>query len=216
MKIYFTDSTDDIINTIFCLGLNYSDHITDMSHKQSETPVIFIKPETSICYNEELITIPNLSQRMDYELEMLIYLKQGGMNLNAQDAGKCIGAYGVGIDLTLRDLQQKAKEKGLPWSVAKGFFHSAPISYFKKVDNSDLLNNLNMQLYVNNQIKQTVNTSQMIFKPIDIICYLSHFFPLKQGDIIFTGTPSGIGQLYSGDRVYASIDGDLELNISIR
>lgn len=215
MEINFTDGSKSIINKIFCLGLNYADHISEMSHKKPAQPVIFIKPLTAICYNDDTVEIPELSQRMDYEVEMVIYLKSGGKKLNLQEAGECIGAYGVGIDLTLRDLQKKAKEKGLPWSVAKGFDKSAPISDFIKTDSEVVLNNLNLSLWVNNELKQESNTSLMLFKPSEMISYISHFFSLTEGDIIFTGTPSGIGKLNSGDTVKAKIDGDLELLVNI-
>ncbi len=215
MKIHFTDNTNDEIKTIFCLGLNYSEHIKEMSHQKSEQPVVFIKPLTAICYEGQKVNIPHLSQQMDYELEMVIYLKNGGSFLNDEEAASCIGAYGVGIDLTLRDLQKKAKEKGLPWTISKGFNHSAPISKFKKIDDYNLLNNLDMKLIVNGETKQKVNTSQMMFKPIEIISYLSNFFLLQKGDIIFTGTPSGVGKLHQNDKIQAIIDNNVKLNIQI-
>lgn len=216
MKIHFTDNTSSEIKKIFCLGLNYTEHINEMSHRKTENPVVFLKPQTAICYDNDTVEIPALSQRMDYELEMLIYLKSGGKFLDDTQAKNCIGAYGVGIDLTLRDLQKQAKESGLPWTVAKGFDKSAPISVFQKIKNPDCLNNLEMILYVNKETKQKVNTSEMLFKPVEIIKYLSQFFTLQQGDIIFTGTPSGIGKLNSGDIVEASINKQLSLKIYIK
>lgn len=216
MKAYFNNGTDQEIRKIFCLGLNYHDHINEMAHQRPEAPVIFLKPLTAICYDQSLVEIPSLSQNMHYEGELIIILNKGGKHLSIEQALDCVGGYGIGLDLTLRDLQAKAKEKGLPWTVAKGFDQSAPISLFTPYHHDVDLHKMNFILKVNDEIRQQADTSEMIFKIPEIISWLSDIFTLEPGDIIFTGTPSGVGQIVSGDQISVKLNTDIKLNITIK
>ncbi len=190
MLIKFVKKTSELSiepNRIFCLTSNYSEHIKEMG-KEKDTPAIFIKPLSALIQIEEdkieKVPKPKFSKLLHHEIEIiLLYLKDE------------IG-YGVGLDLTLRDLQKELKEKGKPWFLSKGFDFSAPISKFYEIENEK---DLKIILNVNGEKRQEGSFSEMILKPKEILKLISNYIPLKEGDIIFTGTPSGIGELKVGD-----------------
>jgi acylpyruvate hydrolase len=191
---------------IFAIGRNYAEHIKELNNERPEEPVIFTKPDTAILKNNEPFYYPSFSKDIHYEVEILLKIDKEGKNIEQKFAHKYYQEIGIGVDFTARDLQQKAKEKGLPWDIAKGFNGSAPISEFIPLASIKDLHNLNFSLKVNGEFKQQGNTSLMIFTFDYIISYLSKFFTLKKGDIIFTGTPKGVGPVKTGDRLEAFIE----------
>lgn len=200
---------------ILCLGLNYAEHAKEMKSEKPESPVIFMKPSSSIIHNQENIIIPSISNEVHHEVEVVLLIGKDGKNISKEEALEYISGVGIGLDLTLRDIQKEAKSKGRPWTVSKGFDTSAPISDFISIDKINNLNNLSFQLKVNNELKQSGNTSDMIFKPNEIISYLSTIFTLQKGDLIYTGTPEGVGQIVSKDKLTASLENIVTLEVIV-
>lgn len=200
---------------ILCLGLNYAEHAKEMKSEKPESPVIFMKPSSAIIHNQENIIIPSISNEVHHEVEVVLLIGKDGKNIPKEEALEYISGVGIGLDLTLRDVQKEAKSKGRPWTVSKGFDTSAPISDFISIDKIDNLNSLSFQLKVNNELKQSGNISDMIFKPNEIISYLSTIFTLQKGDLIYTGTPEGVGQIVSGDKLTASLENIVTLEVIV-
>lgn len=204
------------IGSIFCIGSNYSKHIKEMGGVKPENPVIFLKPRAAYLENGGTIKIPVFSSLCHHELELVVIIGEHCSNINKNDAYKYIAGYAVGIDVTLRDIQNIAKQKGQPWAVAKGFVTSAPISM---VVSSSHFNNqipyFDLLLSVNGEIRQKANTSEMERSVAELIEYLSKVFTLNRGDCIFTGSPEGVGQIKSGDKLLAELVGftKIELNV---
>ena len=191
---------------IICVGRNYVDHIKELNNEQPDDPVIFLKPETAIPMKNEPFFYPDFSSDVHHEVEILVKINRVGKNIKERFAHKYYDEIGVGIDFTARDIQSKLKAKGLPWELAKGFNGSAPISGFvPKTDFSDL-QNVNFRLDVNGETRQRGNTSLMLFKIDYLIAFVSAYFLLQQGDILFTGTPKGVGPVQIGDRLTAYIE----------
>lgn len=201
---------------IFAIGRNYAEHIKELNNERPDEPVIFTKPDTAILKNNEPFYYPSFSADVHHEVEILLKIDKEGKNIDEKFAGKYYKEIGIGIDFTARDLQQKAKEKGLPWDIAKGFNGSAPISEFIPLEQIKDLHNLNFSLKVNGQYKQQGNTSLMLFSFDYIIAYLSKFFTLKKGDIIFTGTPKGVGPVKAGDKLEAFIEDKSLLSFEVK
>ncbi|MEQ9265225.1 MAG: fumarylacetoacetate hydrolase family protein [Balneolaceae bacterium] len=206
MKYPEIPGLDLTIHSIFCIGRNYELHALEMGHKSPSKPMVFLKPLSSICYNGANIRIPKESNDVHHEVELLIAIGKGGKNIPKEDALQHIAGYGIGIDFTARDLQAQAKEKGHPWSVAKGFDDFAPISSFVRFQNQNELDELSVELKVNGITRQKGITSDMIFDIPTLVSYLSTIFTLSEGDIIFTGTPMGVSAVQSGDVVEAVLD----------
>jgi len=204
-------------NNIFCVGLNYSNHIKEMNSvfKKSEYPVIFLKPNSAIITNNETIIIPDLSNEVNYETELVVFIKKDCYNIPKEKAYDYILGYSIGIDVTLRDIQKKAKENGHPWALAKGFYTSAPVSDIILKENINDIQNAEFSLYVNDELKQKGNTKDMLFKIDELVSYLSKYFSLKKGDLIFTGTPEGVGLIKKGDKLKAILNNSLQLNINV-
>jgi acylpyruvate hydrolase len=202
---------------IFAIGRNYAEHIKELNNERPEEPVIFTKPDTAVLRNNAPFFYPDFSKEIHHEVELVLRISKEGKNIDEKFASKYYDAIGVGIDFTARDLQQKAKEKGLPWDIAKGFNGSAPISEkFITVGNFKDLKNINFKLEVDGQLKQQGNTSLMLFSFDYIISYLSKFFTLKAGDLIFTGTPKGVGPVSHGNRLSAFIEEEKLLEFDVR
>ncbi|TAE29765.1 MAG: FAA hydrolase family protein [Cytophagales bacterium] len=201
---------------IICVGRNYVDHIRELSNEQPDDPVIFLKPETAVPLKNEPFFYPDFSQDVHHEVEILVKINRVGKNIEERFAHKYYDEIGVGIDFTARDLQSKLKAKGLPWELAKAFNGSAPISptFVPKTDFADL-NNINFHLDVNGETRQQGNTSLMLFKIDYLISFVSRYFLLQKGDILFTGTPKGVGPVQIGDTLTAYIEDRklLELNV---
>lgn len=202
---------------IFAVGRNYAEHIKELNNERPEEPVIFTKPDTALLRNNAPFYFPEFSQDIHYEVELVLRVGKEGKNIEEQFAEKYFDAIGIGIDFTARDLQQKAKEKGLPWAIAKGFNGSAPISErFIPVAQFKDVRDINFSLSVNGSIRQQGNTGLMIFSFEHIISYLSRFFTLRTGDLIFTGTPKGVGPVQIGDTLSAFIENEKLLEFEVK
>ena len=211
-KITFTDGRTFTPSKIICVGRNYSAHIKEMESERTEEPVLFLKPNSSLC--DITRPIPLLQNRgaVHHEIELALCISRTGSKIQAGDADSFIAGYGLALDLTLRDIQTKAKKAGLPWAVAKGFDCACPISSFVPKDNVSDVTNLELSLKINNKQRQHGSTAQMLFSIQEIVSFASMFYTLLEGDIILTGTPSGVGPLEPGDKIEASISHIAEIN----
>ncbi len=189
------------VNTVYCLGMNYADHAREMGADVPTEPVVFIKPATSIINGESPILLPTFSNDIHHEIELVVLVDNVPENISVVDAETYILAYGVGLDLTARDIQSIAKKKGLPWTTAKGFDGSAPVSRFLAAKNNLIKPTTMLRLTINGQVKQQDTIGKMLLPVPVIIAHLSKYFTLRRGDLIFTGTPEGVGPLQPGDIV---------------
>jgi acylpyruvate hydrolase len=201
---------------ILAIGRNYAEHIKELNNERPDEPVIFTKPDTAILRANAPFYFPDFSNNIHFEVEILLKINREGKNIEEKFAHKYYDEIGIGIDFTARDLQDKAKAKGLPWAIAKGFNGSAPVSEFVPISKYPDLKNLNFSLQVNGQTRQQGNTSLMLFSFDYLVAYLSRFFTLKKGDIIFTGTPAGVGPVTIGDKLEAFIENDKMLETEIK
>lgn len=201
---------------IFAVGRNYAEHIAELNNERPDEPVIFTKPDTAILKKNQPFFYPDFSEDVHYEVELVLKIGREGKNIQEKFAHKYYDQIGLGVDFTARDLQQKAKEKGLPWDLAKGFNGSAPISDFKSIGDFSDLQNINFKLEVNGEQRQLGNTSHMLFSFDYIISYLSRFFTLKKGDLVFTGTPKGVGAVNVNDRLEGFIEDEKLLDFVVK
>jgi len=202
---------------IFAIGRNYAEHIKELSNEKPDEPVIFTKPDTALLRNNAPFYYPSFSKDIHYEGELVLRICKEGKNIDEKFALKYVDAIGIGVDFTARDLQQKAKEKGLPWDIAKGFNGSAPVSdKFIPIGDFKDLKDINFSLKINEELKQQGNTSFMLFSFDYIIWYLSKFFTLRTGDLIFTGTPKGVGPIKVGDVLSASVENEKLLEFEVK
>ncbi len=202
---------------IFAVGRNYAEHIKELNNERPDEPVIFTKPDTALLRNNAPFYYPDFSKDIHYEVELVLRICKEGKNIEEKFAHKYYDAISIGVDFTARDLQQKAKEKGLPWDIAKGFNGSAPVAdKFIPVSDFKDLKNINFSLTIDGEIKQQGNTSLMLFSFDYIILYLSRFFTLRTGDLIFTGTPKGVGPVKVGNVLSAYIENDKLLEFEIK
>ncbi|QOI98000.1 MAG: fumarylacetoacetate hydrolase family protein [Flammeovirgaceae bacterium] len=202
---------------IFAIGRNYVEHIRELNNERPDEPVIFTKPDTALLKNNEPFYYPDFSNDIHHEVELVLRICKEGKNIQEKFAGKYYDSLGIGIDFTARDLQNKAKEKGLPWDIAKGFNGSAPISdKFIPVTSFKNLSDINFRLTVDGQLKQQGNTGLMIFSFDYIVSYLSKFFTLRTGDLIFTGTPKGVGPVKPGNVLAAFIEDEKLLEFEVK
>ena len=201
---------------IICIGRNYPQHAEELSNKKPESPVIFIKPDTAIIQRRLPFYIPPFSNLIHYEVEVLVRINRIGKHIEEKFAHKYYQEIGLGIDFTARDLQQNLKQKGLPWEKAKAFDGSALIgNWFNKNNFSDL-NQLDFELVKNSETVQEGNTSQMIWSIDTLINEVSRFFTLKIGDIIFTGTPAGVGPVVENDVLEGYLEGKKAFTLKIK
>ena len=191
---------------IICVGRNYAEHIEELNNAAPKEPVLFLKPDTSVVLKNQPFFIPEFSKEVHYEVEVLIKINRTGKYIDKKFAHKYYDEIGLGIDFTARDLQTQLKEKGLPWEKAKGFDGSAVIGNFLPKHTFKNLNDINFSLEVNNKIQQIGNTSLMLWKIDTLIEYISKYFTLKIGDIIFTGTPSGVAKVFCNDTLKGFIE----------
>ncbi|HEX9650359.1 MAG TPA: fumarylacetoacetate hydrolase family protein [Cyclobacteriaceae bacterium] len=201
---------------IFGIGRNYAEHIQELKNETPDDPVIFFKPDTALLRNNDPFYYPDFSKDIHYEVEIVLRICKNGKNIESKFARTYFDQIGIGIDFTARDLQEKAKEKGLPWAIAKGFNHSAPISEFYPVGDFKDLDNLEFGLEIDGVLKQKGNTSMMLFGYDKIITYISKFFMLKIGDLIFTGTPKGVGPVKIGNRLRAFLEDKTLLDFEVK
>ena len=193
------------IPKIICVGRNYAEHAKEMKADVPTTPVLFLKPPTAVIHNHGNVLIPVFSKELHHEVEMTVLIGKGGKNISRETAMQHIAGYGVGLDMTLRDVQSEAKKKGLPWSVAKGFDTSAPLSDFVPANSISNPHQLNVELAVNGSIRQKGSTSDFIFTLNQLLASISQIFTLEPGDVIFTGTPEGVAQTVAGDTLLARL-----------
>jgi fumarylpyruvate hydrolase len=204
------------LHRIYCVGRNYGEHVKEMGgDPKKEPPVFFSKPVTSCVVGNRDVNYPQATKDLHHEVELVIALKSGGKNIVVESAMACVYGYAVGVDFTRRDLQAQAKAKGMPWDTAKGFDQSAPVSPIVPATAWNALDDAEISLRVNDEIRQKGNINEMIWSVPEIICELSKLFELKPGDLIYTGTPSGVGAVVAGDHLSASIEGlgSLEFNV---
>jgi acylpyruvate hydrolase len=203
------------IGKILCIGRNYADHIKELGSATPEAPVLFIKPASSIIGEGEKIVIPPYSDDCHHEAELALLIGRKGKDIPGNRAMDHIAGYGVGIDLTLRDVQGELKKRGLPWEIAKGFDTACPLSAFAEASHVADPQNLAIRLTVNGDVRQDGNTSMMIHSIPAIISYMSGRFTLERGDVILTGTPAGVSRIVSGDQLVAEIPGVAALCVSV-
>lgn len=204
------------VRRIFCVGRNYADHVREMGNDpKSEPPLFFSKPADAVVESGATISYPSNTSNFHHEVELVIAIGQGGSNIAESDAVNHVWGYGVGVDLTRRDRQAEAKKAGTPWDTAKGFDHSAPISALTPNAASGDITNARIWLKVNSEIRQDANTHDMIWSVPEIIAALSTWWELKPGDLIFTGSPSGVSALKPGDTIECGVEGLAPLSFSI-
>ncbi|MCK5079810.1 MAG: fumarylacetoacetate hydrolase family protein [Bacteroidales bacterium] len=202
---------------IICIGRNYVDHARELNNPVPENPVFFLKPDTALLRRNRPFYYPDFSEDIHYECELVVKINKLGKNIQKKFAHTYYNEIGIGIDFTARDLQAKAKAKGLPWEIAKAFDASAPLSMeFINKDKIADLNDIGFHLDKNGETVQEGNSADMIFDFDDLIAYLSKFFTLKTGDLIFTGTPAGVGPIRIGDKLEAYIGDRLLLKCNIK
>ncbi|HZY10955.1 MAG TPA: fumarylacetoacetate hydrolase family protein [Bacteroidota bacterium] len=204
------------VGKILCLGRNYAEHAKEMNAEIPDHPVIFLKPSTAIIHSGDDIILPKISRQLHHEVELVVAIGKRGKNIIASEADSYILGYGVGLDMTLRDVQFEAKKKGLPWSVAKGFDTSAPVSEIIPVSKITNPSELIIRCSVNGSKRQETSVSKMIFSIDKIIEYTSSIFTLEPGDLIFTGTPEGVGEIKPGDLIEAELIGYAKISHHIK
>lgn len=195
---------------IICIGLNYRKHAIEMGWSIPAEPVVFLKPDSAILKNNKPFFLPYFSENIHYEIEVVIKITKLGKGIAAKYAHRYYDEVTLGIDITARDLQKRFATDGMPWELSKCFDGAAPLGHFIPVSTVKDINDLDFRLEINNKIVQKGNTSDMIFDVNKIVEYVSGFFTLKTGDLIFTGTPSGVGQLHRNDNLVAYL-GDVPL-----
>jgi len=193
------------VGKIVCIGQNYAEHIKEMKGEIPKSPVFFLKPSTAIVHNGGEIVLPSVSHDVHHEVELTVLIGKDGKNIPQNAAMSHVLGYGVGLDMTLRDVQSEAKKKGLPWTLAKGFDTSAPLSEFIPASEVSNPGTLHLQLKVNGFVRQSSGTNDLIFSVDTLIAYLSQFITLERGDVLYTGTPQGVAQVKSGDSLEASL-----------
>lgn len=198
---------------IICIGRNYAAHAKEMKADLPKEPVFFMKPETALLKDADFYH-PDFTQDLHHEIELVLKISKAGKHIEEKFAGNYYEEIGLGIDFTARDLQQKCKEKGLPWEIAKAFDNSAPIGKFIPKSGLDL-NNIKFELKVNGESRQAGNSSDLIFTFDKVISYVSKFVSLKTGDLIYTGTPEGVGPVKIGDKLEGSLNGESFLKLNV-
>ena len=200
---------------ILCVGRNYSEHAKELGNAVPENPVIFSKPDTALLKNGEPFYIRDFSNDVHHEIELVIKINKVGKKIQKKFARNYFSEIGLGIDFTARDKQNELKSKGLPWELAKAFDGSAPIGNFINIENIDL-KNIDFSLQKNGQLVQQGNTSQMIFSFEQIVSFVSQYFTLKVGDLIYTGTPAGVNQVNIGDHLEGFIGNESMLICEVK
>jgi len=201
---------------LICIGKNYLKHIHELNSKKEDDPVIFLKPDTSIIQKKQPFFIPEFSSEIHYEVEIILKFNRVGKHIEPKFSKKYFDMISLGIDFTARDFQRKFKENGLPWDIAKGFDNSAMIGDWLSVDLFDDINNINFRLEKNGKIVQKSNSSKMIWKIDELISKASTFFTIKIGDIMFTGTPEGVGKVVENDLLEGYIDDKKVFSVRVK
>ena len=201
---------------IICIGRNYAAHIEELKNEQPGQPVVFLKPDRALLKGGAPFYYPDFSKNIHHEIELVLKISKEGKYIQPQFAHRYFEEIGLGIDFTARDLQDQCKAKGLPWEIAKAFNGSAPIGEFKSVAELGDLKNLDFHLEINGELRQKGNTGLMLFDFATIIAYVSQFFTLKKGDLIYTGTPAGVGPVHLGDQLTGFLGTEKLLHVDIK
>ena len=201
---------------IICIGRNYADHISELNNERPTEPVIFMKPDSAILPNKNPFVIPAFSNDIHHEVEILVKICKVGKHIDAKFANKYYEEIGLGIDFTARDVQSRLKEKGLPWEKAKAFDNSAAVGKFIDIVPGFNKKNINFTLYKNKELVQQGNSNQMTFNFENIISHVSSYFSLNIGDLIFTGTPAGVGECVVGDELEGFIENEMLLKMEVK
>ena len=204
------------VGKIVAVGRNYAAHAAEMGAERPTEPLLFLKPPTALADDASEIDLPPWSTEIHHEVELVLRIGLGGASVSPEFAARQVDAAAVGVDLTARDVQQRAKERGHPWAVAKGFDGAAPLGGLKPVAALDELRDLRIGLEVDGQTRQSGRTSEMLWSPAELIAFISRRFRLVPGDLIYTGTPSGVGPLFDGEAVSARLEGHPTLRFRCR
>jgi len=201
---------------IIAIGRNYAEHAKELNNPVPTVPVIFMKPDTALLRENKPFYHPDFSEDIHHEIELVLKISKEGKHISEKFAAGYFDEIALGVDFTARDIQQKHKEKGLPWELAKAFDGSAPVSSFVPKDKFNDLYNLNFKLDINGQTRQEGNTKDLLFSFERIIAFVSQYITLKKGDLIFTGTPQGVGKVNIGDHLEAYLEGDKILDFYVK
>jgi len=193
------------ISKIICVGRNYAEHAMEMNSDLPTSPILFLKPASALLGTGGIVVRPSISKELHHEVEVTVLMGKGGKAIPERSAMEHIAGYGVGLDMTLRDVQSEAKKKGLPWTLAKGFDTSAPVSEFVPAGVVSDPHRLTIELRINGEVRQKGSTADFIFTLPRLISYISRFFTLNPGDVIFTGTPEGVAETVPGDMLEATL-----------
>ena len=201
---------------IICIGRNYVAHARELNNEVPEKPVFFMKPDSALVTDNRPFFYPEFSKDVHHELEVVIRINRLGRSIEERFAGRYFNEIALGVDFTARDLQAEQKKKGLPWEIAKGFDYSAPVSRFLPLERFEDIHKLSFRLDLNGKTVQDGSTSLMIFSFEKIIAYVSRFMTLKTGDLIFTGTPAGVGPVAINDRLEAYLEGEKLMDFPVK
>jgi len=201
---------------IICIGRNYSEHAKEMNSEVPKNPIFFMKPESSLIHKNKPFYYPEFSKEIHFETEIVVKINRLGKHIEEKFANRYYEEIGIGIDFTARDLQEQCKNKGLPWEIAKSFDGSAPISEFIDKSKFESIDNINFHLEINGEKRQVGNTKDMLFSIDKLISYISQFNTLKIGDLIYTGTPAGVGRVEINDNLRAFIEDECMLDFHIK
>lgn len=201
---------------LLCIGRNYADHIEELQHERPEEPVVFIKPDSAVLPKDQAFYIPEFTNEIHYEVEVLVKIKKVGKHIAPHFAPNYYDEISLGIDFTARDLQTQLKAKGLPWEKAKGFDGAAVIGAWRPKSQYQNVNALHFTLFKNGETVQESNTALMLWKIDELIAYVSTYFMLKKGDILFTGTPAGVGKVHPNDYLSGTLEGESLFKIRVQ
>jgi acylpyruvate hydrolase len=201
---------------IICVGRNYAAHAKELNNNTPEAPILFLKPKSAMLTEGKPLYYPEFTKNLQYETELVIKISKNGKHIQAKHASKYYDSLTLGIDFTARDIQNELKNKGLPWELAKAFDGSAVVGTFLPISEFSSIQQLNFELKVNDEVRQIGNTSDMLFAVNEIIAYASQYFTLHVGDLIFTGTPEGVGAVNINDVLEGSLEGKSLLHCTIK
>ena len=215
-KIRIKNSKQELaVGKIVCVGRNYAEHAKELGNEIPEKPVVFLKPASALIHSGEKIIHPTFSKDMHHEVELVLLIGKKVKDANKTEAEDAIIGYGVGLDMTLRDIQSELKKKGHPWTIAKCFDTSAVVSDFILKSDYNLTLDEEISLSVNGQIRQKEKLNKMLFHPADIVEYISSLMTLEEGDLVYTGTPAGVGKVEVGDKLVGEIQNISKLEVSV-
>jgi acylpyruvate hydrolase len=215
-KVRIKNSSKDFtVGKIVCVGRNYSEHAKELGNEVLDKPVLFLKPSSAIIYSGDNIIHPDFSNEMHHEVELVLLIGRKISKANLQEAENAIIGYGVGLDMTLRDIQNEARKKGNPWTISKCFDTSAIISDFVLKEDYKLTFDEEIALYINGVVKQKDQLNKMILNPSQIVEYISSLMTIEEGDLVFTGTPKGVSKVNRGDKLKAQINDNISLECTV-